>query len=173
MLKRLALANNQRGMLAIQIMLIYIVFFFVAFVLTWALAQGARIRATETYYNFQQALDYAVAEGATGKEYDLRLDQARVTRVFMSVFGEMINSTPSGNRLVPRSGSSYPGAIEVVSVRGIHKGESIPGGQAKQDGFFVELNVPVFKANVPLIGEKYVTVPMKYFSVIQALDVGR
>jgi len=149
---------------------VYIAFFFIVFVLTWALAQGAKIKATETYYNFQQALDYAVSELTTGKEYDVRLEQSKVTRVFMLKFSEMLNAAPSGSRLTPRD-SSYPGPIDVVSIRGIRKGESIPGGQAKQEGFYAEISVPVLRCNVPLIGEKYVTVPMDYFSVVQPIGI--
>lgn len=163
--------KDQRGMIAVQILCIYVVFFFVAIALTLALAQGAKIKAAETYYNFQQALDFAVSEIATGNVNDVRVEQSRVTRVFMLKFAHMLNATPHGSRLTPND-ASYPGPIDVVSIKGIQKGESIPGGQARQAGFYAQINVPVLRCNVPLIGEKYVTVPLRYFSVVQPIRIG-
>lgn len=133
-----------------------------------ATAVGARKNVVATYGWFQEAADYATrCVNINGAPSDPDMADAQFRQYFDDGFSNVTQTTTNGNEYNPQAGSPFPAPIRFVSMASINPGDAIPGGTASQPGYVISIVVPVLSMYIPLIGNQYVEVPMRYYAMLQ------
>lgn len=150
--KHMALAlRNEKGFIEIQILLTYMVFILTIFTFILGLAFGVWKEASAKYMYFAESMDFASrAANITGELDEVMLNQNRARQYFSNA--------------MQLTGGDYA----LKSFYTVAPGQAVPRGTARAPGYVAEIIVPVFNAQVPLIGRQWVNIPMRYYAVVES-----
>ncbi len=168
--KRLvSVGKSEKGLAEDVIINWGLIFVLVLFLFVLTIGYVCRDKAVATYMYFGEAMDFASsAANQDGDIHMVALNRVDSERFFKHVFAAMVSGTVNGNTIIPGDTAYYPGQIRIKSFDNVSPGETIPGGIARQPGYIAEIEVPLFKGDVPLIGERVITKSIKYFAVVKS-----
>jgi len=154
-----SLIKNNNGFIALHIFSIFLVAVLIFTTVLMGAAFGGRKMAVMTYDWFGESMNYSSSAAAMyGYDTASPISEPVARKIFELTFAEMTDTTYSSGSFKPNSGCPYPGAIT------LDRFEALSGYGAQEPGYIAEITVPVLGTKLPLIGEQYITVPMRYFS---------
>lgn len=137
------------------------------------LAFGIEKTAYQTYQYFGEAMNYAaacIARDGTPDQVHLRTEEAR--QAFQYALGALTDTVWNGAEFVPKPGNkAIVGPIKLKEFRAVSPGDPVPGGRAGSPGYLASIEVPLLGGTYPIIGEQYLTVPMKQFGAVVSQKV--
>lgn len=153
--------EDERGLIATQILVIYIVFLLTIMGGLFIFAIGLMKNGRANYLWFAEALEYAAhAANETGGLYSdgdpadpmtIRLNQRKARMYFEEAMREF--------------GIDY----RLISFSTVNTGGSVPNGaRAMAPGYLAAVEVKVLDAHVPLVGHQEIWIPMRYFAVVRS-----
>lgn len=158
--------------MATYFLALLLVFLILMFGMAISVSFGGHKVAYATYQWFGEALNYGAWEA--NQDGDLTQVSVRTSaakRAFAAVFAEMTGTTYSNDSFIPRGSTSvYPGPITLDSFVPVEPGDPVPYGTASQPGYVATISVPVFGGTYPVVGEQYVSIPMRCFAVVQSVE---
>ncbi|KUK11512.1 MAG: hypothetical protein XD50_0295 [Clostridia bacterium 41_269] len=150
------LLKDQRGFLAAQIAGIYVVFLITICAFIMGAAYGVWKESLTKYMYFTEALDFAAkAVNVTGDIEEVELNEGLVRDFFEAAMDEMVGAEEYRIR-----------HFETVSP-----GDALPGGTAKEPGYYAEITVSVMEGKLPFVGYREVQIPMSYYSVVASHQI--
>jgi hypothetical protein len=153
----MALALSEGGFVEVQILLTYMVFALTMMAFLLGIAFGVWKQASAKYMWFAEAMNFAAqAANITGDVREVRLNRDKAERYFEAAMQEMV------------------GQYALNSFFSVEPGDPVPGGATAQaPGYVAVVTVPVFEANIPLIGQQRVEIPMRYYAAVKSTILRR
>jgi hypothetical protein len=127
------------------------------------IAFGAKKNADVVYQMLGEALRFATDSATREKGDDLENSVEVARKYFALAFSRMTNTTFTGSSFVPLGSSPIKAAATLEEFRYVRSGEAVSEGRARQPGFMVTLNVPIFMGEVPFIGPQFLDVRMRCY----------
>lgn len=116
------------------------------------------------------AMDFAAEASVLGTESSKVVYLEGLAReYFKEAMSGMVDGTSSGTTIIPGS-DSIPGNIEIEKFIAVEPGDPVPGGTAGQYGYVVDLEVPLLKTTLPVVGEQYIVTNMSYYAVVKGIE---
>lgn len=135
------------------ILAVYFAFALTVFAFLFGVGFGAWKDARAKYGYFAEAVEFAArAANVTGDVEEVVENEGRARQYFQAAMGEMV------------------GRYRLDEFRAVGPGEAVPGGRARAPGYLAQVTVPVFAGRVPLVGDRSVEVPMRYFAVAKSRE---
>ncbi|MCL6449472.1 MAG: hypothetical protein K6U04_15260 [Armatimonadetes bacterium] len=161
--------KDQRGFIAMYVLLIFLVIAFSCFAFIGTAALGAKKNAVMTYQWFGEAINFAADAVSRARETtDFAVKTSEARQWFVYAFSQELEATTDGYNFNSRL-KIYPGPIKLVSFNYAPPGTVAPGGgRTAGPGYEAVIEVPVLSVNLPFIGPQYVTVPMRQVGVVKA-----
>ncbi|MTI82348.1 MAG: hypothetical protein FH756_00300 [Firmicutes bacterium] len=167
--KVMVLLNDNRGFLASIPIAMFIVLIFSATAILTGLGFGAKSKSTAAFMWFGSTMDFAAqASNMSGGLNQPELNKNKAKAHFKYEFSQVTQTTVSNNVFNPQPGSPFPGPIILQEFKSVNTGDPVPGGEARQPGYIAKIEVPVLSANVPFVGNQYISTPMEYFAVVKS-----
>jgi hypothetical protein len=162
--------KDQRGFIAMYVLLIFLIIAFSCFAFAGIAALGAKKNAITTYQWFGEAVNFAadaVGRGRNMTEADYAAKAPEARQWFVYAFSQELEATTDGTNF-NSSLKIYPGPIKLVSFSYAPPGTVAPGGgRTAKPGYEAVIEVPVLKVTLPFIGPQCVTVPMRQVGVVK------
>jgi len=142
------LMHDEKGLMTF-ILCIYLVVFTTMLAFIMGIVFGTMKQAQAKYGFFSESMNFA-AEAAGQMDPSGELNGELAEQYFYAAMKEM-------------GLKDY----KLEDFEEVHKGEILPGGGsvAQAPGYIAVVDMPVSVVNVPLLGEKDVHIPMRYFAV--------
>lgn len=162
---------NEKGFISVKLLMVLMITGIFAASIMISIGIGIQIKATATYDWFCEAMEFSAhAANMDGETSMVALREADAKRYFKVIFAQMTESTVSGDTFNPNT-SNYPGPIKLQSYSSVSQGEPVPGGTAMAPGYLATIEVPVWGGTVPLVGNQYIIIPMKYYAVVRSQNI--
>ena len=141
------LMHDERGMMTF-ILCIFLVFFTTMLAFLMGVVFGTMKQAQAKYGWFSEGMTYAATAASLFRPGELDADLAE--QYFHAAMEEMELKD-----------------YTLHDFEEVHQGDILPGGEsvAQAPGYVATIDMPVSVVNVPLLGEKDVHIPMRYFAV--------
>lgn len=125
----------------------------------------------EKYFSWVgNAMEFAAEASVLGTESSRVVYLEGLAReYFKEALTGMVEGTSSGNTIIPGS-DSIPGNVEIENFIAVEPGDPVPGGTAGQYGYVVDLEVPLLKTTLPVVGEQYLVTKMSYYAVAKGIE---
>lgn len=167
----LSYLNNQKGFISIKLLMGAAISGIILTTLLIGVGMGIKMKAHATYDWYSEAMEFAArAANMDGDKSMVSLREEVAKQNFINVFAKITNCSISGNSFQPVNGN-YAGPIKLKTFTSVSPGDSIPGGTANQPGYLAEIEVPIFGGGLPVVGNQYISVPMKYFAVVKSSEI--
>lgn len=161
--------REERGSLTLPVEVYFWFALFLGIILLGALFNGLQSKAYATFAWANDSVSFAARAANMDGNIDmvvLRTSDAR--EFFNKDFANKVEGVAVGNSFISTRSNYFPGPIELKCFDSVTPGEQVPGGIARQPGYIVELEVPIFRGDLPVIGSQYITVPMRAFGVVKS-----
>lgn len=130
----------------------YMVIFVTILAFTLGLCFGVWKQAWAKYGWVAEAANFAAqAANKTGDIKEVKLNEGKAKKYFESAMRQTVKD------------------YRLDGFRAVGPGEPVPGGgYARAPGYVVSVTVPVFEANIPMLGYQKVSIPMRYYAVVKS-----
>jgi hypothetical protein len=144
--------GNEKGFIEIQILAMYMVCLLTMMAVGVGICASVWRVATAEYGWFAEAMDFAASAANTNGDIE-EVDSNKEKAVLY---------------LTKALDKFMPGSYRLDSFRVVDTGTRVPHGTALSPGYLARITVQIPAVNVPLIGQKNVSVPMTYFAVVRS-----
>lgn len=160
--------KDERGFLAVPVLMFFFLVLFITLAVTASAAFGARKNAQMVYHWFGESVEFA--KDAVVRNYSaagLSSREGEARQWFIYAFSKATESSYSGGYFNSSLRNVIPGPIKLAGFRYVPPNTPAPyGGRTAGPGFEATVEVPVFKASLPFIGEQTLVVPMRYVASV-------
>lgn len=139
------------------ILLIFVIFMLTIMGGLFVFSIGTMKNANANYTWFMEAVEYAThaanETGAIGEYKEIKSNEREARKYFEHALKEF----------------DMKEKVKVNSFKTVNKGAKVHKGiTANAPGYFAEIEVKVLDANVPLIGQQEIWIPMAYYAVVDS-----
>lgn len=161
--------KDEKGVLTLPIEMYFMLVLFLGVIVVGTLFNGLYSKANATFVWLNDSVTFAARAASMDGNIDMAvLRTADAREFFKKDFANKVEGVAVGNSIISSNSNYFPGPIELKYFDSVIPGEQVAGGIAKQPGYLVEIEVPIFKGNLPVIGTQYITVPMRAFGVVKS-----